>query len=140
MTRATNCKWFGVSIALGWALLCASAPAQQPPQHALDLSSIQHFVFIVKENRSFDNYFGAFEPPPYGATTGLISTGQVIPLGRSPDLTPRDLGHNWPNTLIAMNNGKMDGFDLVGFGMRSGICNVNQDYLCYTQYTQQDIP
>jgi phospholipase C/archaellum component FlaF (FlaF/FlaG flagellin family) len=139
MTRATNCKWFGVSIALGWALLCATAPAQ-PPQHALDLSSIQHFVFIVKENRSFDNYFGAFEPPPYGATTGLISTGQVIPLGRSPDLTPRDLGHNWPNTLIAMNNGKMDGFDLVGFGMRSGICNVNQDYLCYTQYTQQDIP
>jgi phospholipase C len=140
MTRSTNRTWFRVSIAFFWALLCAIAPAQQPAQRPLDLSSIQHFVFIVKENRSFDNYFGAFEPPPYGATTGLLSSGQVIPLGRSPDLSPRDLGHDWANTLVAMNNGKMDSFDLIGVLMRSGLCNVDQDYLCYAQFTQHDIP
>ncbi|HZP64080.1 MAG TPA: alkaline phosphatase family protein [Terriglobales bacterium] len=121
-------------------LLCGTASTQEQPRPAADLSSIKHFIFIVKENRSFDHLFGAFEPPPYGATTGLTSTGQVIPLGRSPDVTPRDIGHSWLATLQAMNNGKMDSFDLIGAASPSLACTANQDYLCYTQFTQQDIP
>src|SRR5262244_3890051 len=42
------------------------------------LNKIQHIVFIIKENRTFDNYFGAF-PGADGATSGTISTGRVIP-------------------------------------------------------------
>jgi len=34
-------------------------------------SSIQHIVFILKENRSFDNFFGTF-PGADGATSGTI--------------------------------------------------------------------
>jgi phospholipase C len=49
-----------------------------------DLSNIKHIVFIVKENRSFDNYFGQF-PGANGATKGTLSTGTVITLGQSPD-------------------------------------------------------
>ena len=64
------------SICLSLALVC-SAPAQsnsQPaqnngPQHPSgDMTVIQHIVFIMKENRSFDNYFGTF-PGANGATS-----------------------------------------------------------------------
>src|SRR5712692_3450408 len=41
--------------------------------HRNGLRRIQHIVFIVKENRTFDNYFGTF-PGADGATTGMIHT------------------------------------------------------------------
>ena len=58
------------------------------------LDKIEHIVFIVKENRSFDNYFGTF-PGADGATSGKISTGEVIPLRRAPDMTPHDIDHSY---------------------------------------------
>src|SRR6516162_7413129 len=62
------------------------------PSPGIDV--IQHVVFIIKENRTFDNYFGTF-PGADGTTTGTLSTGQVIPLGHTPDQTPRDIDHSW---------------------------------------------
>src|SRR6478672_1604572 len=75
-------------------------------------SKIQHIVFIVKENRSFDNVFGTF-PGADGATSGFISTGEEIPLGHATDSTTRDLGHEWEDAHLAIDGGKMDRFDLV---------------------------
>lgn len=95
-------------------------------------AKIQHVVFIVKENRSFDNYFGTF-PGAEGTTTGVISTGEEVRLGHTPDVVPRDLGHEWEDTHLAMDDGKMDRFDLV-----TG--NVNGDLLSMTQYLDSDIP
>ena len=108
---------------------------------ATDFSAIQHFVFIIKENRTFDNLFGTF-PGANGATSGTISTGQIIPLGRSPDAGPRDLGHGWLESFTGIDYGRMDKFDLINSTLNgtSQACNVNGDYLCYTQLTQQDIP
>jgi phospholipase C len=57
------------------------------------LDKVEHIVFIVKENRTFDNYFGTF-PGADGATSGTISTGEVIPLRHAPDMTPRDIDHH----------------------------------------------
>jgi phospholipase C len=102
-----------------------------------DPSVIKHIVFIVKENRSFDSMFGTF-PGANGATSGLMSTGQVVQLGRMPDALPRDVGHSWGDTLDAMDYGRMDGFDLIN--ETPFWCNNNGDMLCYTQYLQQDIP
>jgi phospholipase C len=103
-----------------------------------DASVIQHVVFIIKENRGFDEMFGQFPGlGTYGTTTGNISTGQVIPLGPAPDVPPRDIDHDWTNTVTAINNGKMNHFDLI---VNGGACNVNGDYLCYTQFSQSDIP
>jgi len=51
------------------------------------LDKIEHIVFIVKENRTFDNYFGTFSGAD-GATSGQISTGEVIPSRHAPDMTP----------------------------------------------------
>lgn len=94
---------------------------------------IQHIVFIIKENRTFDNYFGTF-PGADGVTTGTISTGQVIPLGHTPDRTRHDIGHSWRDAVLSIDGGKMDKFDLIPGG------NVRGEYLAYTQLTEKDIP
>src|SRR4051812_32211833 len=54
-------------------------PAPNPPQIEAFRSKIQHIVFIVKENRSFDTYFGTF-PGADGTTTGMTSVGERINL------------------------------------------------------------
>ena len=96
-------------------------------------AKIQHIVFIVKENRSFDNFFGTF-PGADGTTTAIISTGEEIQLGHTPDRTPHDLGHEWEDTHLAMDDGRMDRFDLVTNG------NVNGDMLSVSQHRDFDIP
>lgn len=100
-------------------------------------SDIQHIVFIIKENRSFDQMFGTF-PGAAGATTGTLSTGQVIPLGHTSDRTPRDISHTYSNATTSIDNEKMDQFDLIND--TSSQCDVNGDYLCMTQHVQGDIP
>lgn len=116
--------------------------SNQPPSSAasntataapVGINLIQHIVFIVRENRTFDNYFGTF-PGANGATSGTISSHQVIPIIHESDRTPRDIEHGWYSARLAMNNGKMDRFDLI-----SG-ANNNGDYLAYTQLWQADIP
>jgi phospholipase C len=97
------------------------------------VEKIQHIVFIVKENRTFDNYFGTF-PGADGATSGTISTGQVIPLRHTPDRTKHDIDHSWRAAVTAIDGGKMDKFDLIGGG------NVRGEYLAYSQHVERDIP
>jgi len=108
----------------------AAAPAASVPP---GMGKINHIIFLIKENRTFDTYFGTF-PGANGATTGKMSTGQIIPLGHTADRTPHDMGHSWPAALTAVDNGQMDQFDLIPDG------TVNGDYQAYTQFTQQDIP
>jgi len=102
-----------------------------------DITVIQHIVFIIKENRTFDNMFGNF-PGANGAQTATISTGQVIPLGVVPDRVPRDMPHGWADMLTGEDNGKMDRFDLINVGGQK--CNVNGDELCLTEQTAASVP
>lgn len=108
----------------------ASAQAQTQPK---DITQIQHIIFLIRENRSFDNMFGTF-PGADGATTAPISTGQVIPLQHAEDQYPRDPDHGPKSARVAMDNGKMDAFDLVINGNRNG------DYLSLSQQVESDIP
>lgn len=96
-------------------------------------AAIQHIVFIVKENHTFDSYFGTF-PGANGATSATISTGQVVSLGHLPDPPPHDISHDWNSAILAIDGGRMDKFDLIKN------CNVNGDFLCLTQFQQADIP
>jgi phospholipase C len=98
-----------------------------------DITQIQHIVFIVRENRSFDHYFGLF-PGADGASTAPISNGQIINLGHATDATPQDLCHEQPCALLGIDHGKMDGFDLLIGG------NKDNEFVSYTQMWQQDIP
>ena len=57
-----------------------------------NMNQIKHIVFLVRENRSFDHYFGLF-PGADGASTAILSNGQKITLGHATDATPQDLCH-----------------------------------------------
>jgi phospholipase C len=115
-----------VAAFLALASLIGTAPAQT------GIDKINHIVFIVKENRSFDNYFGTF-PGANGATSGKVSNGSTIKLGHTPDRA-RDMGHSRDDALLAVDNGLMDKFDLVFLG------NVNGDYMSMSQLQHSDIP
>lgn len=93
---------------------------------------IQHIVFIIKENRTFDHYFGTF-PGADGVTRGNSSRGEVL-LAHATDVGPHDLGHSWRDAIIAMAGGRMNRFDLVVDGDTQGFL------MPYTQYNETDIP
>jgi phospholipase C len=105
-----------------WGLL-SLAQAQVTP--------VRHVVFILKENRSFDHIFGTM-PGVNGATQGKLSSGQTIPLSHAPDRT-ENYAHDWNSVERAIDDGKMDAFDTT---FKCG----KPRYLCYSQYTQNDIP
>jgi len=105
---------------------------RSPGAKTVDLSAINHVVFIVKENHTFDSYFGTF-PGANGATSGPNSLGQVIPLGRMPDQITFDPTHSWFSFFTVLDGGKMDRFDLPPAAGPNGSA-------AYSQLTEQDIP
>jgi phospholipase C len=74
---------------------------------------IKHVVFLIKENRTFDTMFGTF-PGADGVTQGTTCDGQVQPLRRAADRVA-DAGHSFADGIAAIDGGKMDCFDPVGF-------------------------
>jgi phospholipase C len=92
------------------------------------ITAIQHIVFIIKENHTFDNYFGTF-PGVDGATSGLTSTGQTVPLAPMPDVYQAGLCNGWSCAIQAIDGGKMDKFDLISGSLSA-----------YTQVTEADMP
>jgi phospholipase C len=76
------------------------------------LDKIDHFVFIMQENRSFDSYFGTY-PGADGIPAGVTVPG---PLGNrvAPFHDPNDVNrggpHGWDNSAADVDGGKMDGF------------------------------
>ena len=107
-------------------------PAPDQTQLAAFRSRIQHIVFLIKENRSFDMYFGTF-PGADGATSAIISTGERVTLRHALDRMPRDVGHDWDDARIAMHDGAMDRFDMIRGNQRN-------DMLSLTQFIRSDIP
>src|SRR3979411_1815163 len=103
------------------------------PSEGKGIQKIKHIVFLIKENRSFDTYFGTF-PGADGATSGRTSHGKVVRLRRTPDEMPYDIGHSWEDARTAIDGGSMSKFDHV----RNG--NLNGDLLPYTQLTEAEIP
>src|SRR5260370_9869211 len=55
-------------------LLTGCSTSDSPPIPK-DLDAIQHTVFVISENHTFDNSFGTF-PGADGARSGLLSNGQ----------------------------------------------------------------
>jgi phospholipase C len=110
--------------------MASAAFAGEP---ATGITKIQHIVFIIKENRTFDNYFGTY-PGADGATSGMISTGAVIPLVRAEDQYPVDPGHAQSDWFLDYDSGAMDGWNLQSQG------DLNGFYPSMTQHYEEDIP
>lgn len=126
---------FGLASVLALMPLAASQ-VQNPP--ATGIQKISHVIFLIKENRTYDNMFGAFNTK-YGAKTCKLSTGQVVPEGRAPDRYPHDIDHGYAGAILAMDNGKMDQFDLIGLGGGSS-GDETGDLLACRQFTAADVP
>lgn len=108
--------------------------------------TIQHVIFLIKENHTFDNYFGQFSGAN-GLTTAVDSAGNVVPLARASDTNfGCDIDHSMTGADEAWDCGLMDKFDLINFGPPKGsnACDKTQPapYKNHslTQYTQADIP
>ena len=100
-------------------------PAPEPTDPATLSAArreIEHIVFVIKENRTFDHLFGRF-PGADGATAGVRCNGETIRLERAEDSTP-DAGHSFTDGFVAINGGEMNCFHADG----------------YNQYLERDIP
>jgi phospholipase C len=89
---------------------------------------IKQVIYLMLENRSFDNLFGKF-PGVNGATVGVLN-GREKPLIPCPDWLPGDLGHDHISAIVNLNEGKLDGFGIGAYG----------DPWAYSQFDAQQIP
>jgi phospholipase C len=90
-----------------------------------NINQLQHIVFVLMENRAYDNYFGVYcqHASPYcpatadGIPPGTCvprnvtnpSEGCVAPYNMTTLVTP-DMFHYWVQSHEAYDNGRMDGF------------------------------
>jgi phospholipase C len=89
-----------------------------PPPKLHGFHNIQHVVFIVQENRSFDHYFGTFPgadgiPMKHGRPAVCIPDPVLGHCDRPyHDLTLIQQGgpHAHPNSVVDVDGGRMDGF------------------------------
>ncbi len=94
----------------------SGSPTTSPEPRGIE--KIQHVIFVVQENRSFDHYFGTFPgadgiPMKKGRPTVCIPDPVLGTCVRPfHDRTLVSLGgpHSRPNSVIAVNGGRMDGF------------------------------
>ncbi len=130
-----------VILALGALMLCVLAPStlasgrviSAPGSPVLSKTPIQHIVLMVKENHTFDNYFGTF-PGANGATTYTTANGYVRKLNHELDNLYQGIGHTADDAHLAYDNGKMDKFALI-----PGAIQQDVDY-ADSQFYQSDIP
>jgi phospholipase C len=81
--------------------------------------SLKHVIFIVKENRSFDHYFGQFPGVTGGPTTsyacfgtqGGCTGGSLAVIPGNPNMGDADCGHYYANSISDYHSGTMDKFN-----------------------------
>jgi phospholipase C len=109
------------------------------------VSPITHIVFIAKENRSFDSYFGAFPDPGNdidGSTTASCysktnpSNVTTFTMPATSDPMPQDVSHAPSSFNTAYHAGAMDGFCHEG---RAIVKSTGAD-IADTQMKQGEIP
>ncbi|MGH2590829.1 MAG: phospholipase C [Actinomycetota bacterium] len=89
---------------------------------------IKRVVYLMMENRSFDNLYGRF-PGANGTTVG-VKFGREVPLSPAPHWLPGDLPHDRAAHLNAANGGTYDGFGIGQFG----------DPWAYTVFEESMVP
>jgi phospholipase C len=112
------------------------AQADEPTQEELyeTLTPIKHFVTLMQENHSFDNYFGTY-PGADGFPEGLcVPVDPAVPNGECVEPFPigfaaiSDLGHTSEIFYQQYNDGKMDGFIAAHGGRAAEIASQAMGY------------
>jgi len=109
-----------------FGLVAACGSGDAPPDAGFP-TPIQHVVVVVKENHTFDNYFGSF-PGADGISQIVTPQGTFAP-PRAPDM-PRDLCHTHECALT----------DYAGNWSDVAGASMNGDNLAFAQYREADIP
>ncbi|MGN6270555.1 MAG: alkaline phosphatase family protein [Sphingomonas sp.] len=119
------------------------------------LNDIDHFIILMKENRSFDHYFGTlagvrgYDDPRAARADGssvfrqrdhLNPDGHVLPFRLDTRTTSaqrlHDLSHSWEAQHIAWNQGAMDDWVVV----HRGADGTAAGPLTMGYHTREDIP
>jgi phospholipase C len=131
----------------------ARAAASTPPAGS-DLGAIEHVVFLMQENRSFDHYYGSyrgvrgFDDHPSGS---LGAFAQAWPGGRDRTLLPfhldsasgigectNDLDHSWQGQHLSRGAG--DNAAFVATHVRPEFEGPEQGVLTMGYYRRNDLP
>jgi phospholipase C len=119
--------------AFGGALVM-TAPPSATANRPVFTTPIQHVVYIIEENHSFDSILGAWCAQTSrcdGTVTGVVDGAGTYSLGDAPDLVTQ-LAHSAADQTTAIDGGAMDGFT------RLGGCTQRFNYGCLTQYRPGD--
>jgi phospholipase C len=120
----------GMAGAFGMALAaCGGATARKAAGVApagSDIGAIEHVIFLMHENRSFDHYFGSYRgvrgfddqsegsPGPFAQAWPGGSASQLLPFHLDTATTDAectfDLTHEWSAQHACWNQGQMDQF------------------------------
>jgi phospholipase C len=107
----------------------ASSGDDRAAQWRLARRKITHVVYLVKENRTFDTFFGTF-PGADGATRGELCDGTTTALERATD-DQAGATHSFMAGITAINGGRMNCFDRIDGG---------EGGATYVQYAKDQIP
>ncbi len=93
----------------------AADPSAPGHDAASGLDRINHVIWIIQENHSFDNYFGTFPgadgiPPTTRLPEQPGRPPRVRPFHMPPGQPLIDLEHSWESAHACYDNGRMDGF------------------------------
>jgi phospholipase C len=121
------------------AAACSSTEDVTSSSDALDAlpTPIEHVIVIVKENHTFDNYFGTF-PGAEGTSEYVTSDGQRHPMPRANQAI--DMCHQAECAITDYNNGAMNGWDLPGGSSDKKWGFLGAKERVYGQYLEEDIP
>jgi phospholipase C len=111
-----------VDRATGQSIFAPPDPVTAPLPENVDASGfdtrwpIKHVVFLILENRSFDNIFGLY-PGAEGATTGMDHDVER-PLTKATLGRGHDLPHCYNCNVASIDGGRMDGFNQTEYADR----------------------
>ncbi len=118
----------------------ASAATPGPTGTVKPKTPIQHLIFVMQENHTFDNYFGTYPGAdgipadvkmpidPANPQAGFVTPWHIG------ETTITDLSHNTKSFQAQFNNGKMDGF-VSGLNTLRENGRISMGY-----YDDRDIP
>jgi phospholipase C len=108
----------------------APPPVSEEEILAAARQRIEHVVFIIKENRTFDHFFGRF-PGANGVSHGFTCDGARVPLRRAA-LDAIGADHSFIAGIVAVNGGEMNCFDRL--------LSADGPEAPYVQFWREDIP
>lgn len=139
MRRVAVAMLLGASLLLGWPAAAQEA-ADTPAEDVQTTTPIKHFISLMQENHSFDNYFGTY-PGADGipADTCMpvdptVPDGECVEPFRIGDSPIVDLAHNDEVFRQQNRGGRLDGF-ISAFAEQGEAGNLAMGY-----YDDRDLP